>query len=156
MIEMCLAWSHLAPRFHVGLTGFITNIAQSHGDPLQATRGGASGFSYRTTVAVTPRTRLMWLQEVCRHRTGCHNCKQLRPRVAQKYASDKSQSRYRAYSIIAFVISHLSMVKKLNNLARTWFPRVCGGCVSQSYDSRILFRRRRMAVTLQPSRKASA
>jgi hypothetical protein len=79
VIEMCLAWSHLAPRFRVGLTGFITNIAQSHGDPLQATRGGASGLSYRTTVAVTPRMRLMWLQEVSRHRTGCHICRQLTP-----------------------------------------------------------------------------
>jgi hypothetical protein len=47
VIEMCLAWSHLAPRFRVGLTGFITTITQSHGDPLQATRGEASGLSYR-------------------------------------------------------------------------------------------------------------
>ena len=154
--EMCLAWSHLAPRFRVGLTGFITNIAQSHGDPLQATRGGASGLSYRTTVAVTPRMRLMWLQEVSRHRTGCHICRQLRPCVAKMYASDKSQSRCRAYSLLAFSTPHLSMVKVLNNLARTWFPRVCGGCVSQFYDSRFRFQRRRMAVTLQPSRKASA
>jgi hypothetical protein len=69
--------------------------------------------------------RLRRLQEVSRHRTGCHNCKQLRLRVAQKYASDKSQTRCRAYSLLAFSISHLSMVKKLNNLARTWFPRVC-------------------------------
>jgi hypothetical protein len=40
----------------------------------------------------------MWLQKSSRHQTGYHICSHPRPRVAQEYAFDKSQSRCKALS----------------------------------------------------------